>query len=59
MRTATELAEALAAGETTSVAITQTHPDRIAEVDGDVYAFPHVDAKERRPAAESDERRAG
>ncbi len=59
MRTATELAEALAAGETTSVAITQTHLDRIAEVDGDVHAFLHVDAKGAlRSAAESDERRA-
>ena len=34
-RTAAELADALAAGETTSVELTQAHLDRIAEVDGD------------------------
>jgi aspartyl-tRNA(Asn)/glutamyl-tRNA(Gln) amidotransferase subunit A len=59
LRTAAELAEALAAGETTSVEITQAHLDRIAEVDGDVHAFLHVDTDGAlRSAAESDERRA-
>jgi aspartyl-tRNA(Asn)/glutamyl-tRNA(Gln) amidotransferase subunit A len=57
-RTAAELAEALASGETTSVEITQAHLDRIAEVDGDVHAFLHVDAEGAlRAAAESDARR--
>src|SRR5262249_36618316 len=45
LRTAAELADALGAGETTSVEITQAHLDRIAEVDGDVHAFLHVDAE--------------
>ena len=58
-RTAAELADALAAGETTSVAITQGALDRIAEVDGSVHAFLHVDAEGAlRSAAESDDRRA-
>jgi aspartyl-tRNA(Asn)/glutamyl-tRNA(Gln) amidotransferase subunit A len=57
-RTAAELAEALAAGETSSVAITQAALDRIAEVDGDVHAFLHVDTDGAlRAAAESDARR--
>ena len=57
-RTAAELAEALASGETTSVEITQAHLDRIAEVEGDVHAFLHVDADGAlRAAAESDARR--
>ncbi|QWF20933.1 Asp-tRNA(Asn)/Glu-tRNA(Gln) amidotransferase subunit GatA [Nocardioides sp. LMS-CY] len=58
-RTAAELAAALAAGETTSVAATQAHLDRIAEVDGAVHAFLHVDAEGAlAQAAESDARRA-
>ena len=58
-RTAAELADALAAGETTSVALTQAHLDRIAEVDGAVHAFLHVDAEGAlAQAAESDARRA-
>ena len=44
-RTAAELADALAAGETTSVELTQAHLDRIAAVDGAVHAFLHVDAQ--------------
>ncbi|WP_436699329.1 Asp-tRNA(Asn)/Glu-tRNA(Gln) amidotransferase subunit GatA [Nocardioides sp. BYT-33-1] len=61
--TAAELAEALAAGETTSVEITRAHLDRIAAVDGDaeagVHAFLHVDAEGAlAQAAESDARRA-
>ncbi|NNG39377.1 Asp-tRNA(Asn)/Glu-tRNA(Gln) amidotransferase subunit GatA [Flexivirga sp. ID2601S] len=43
--TAADIAAALAAGETTSVEVTQAHLDRIAEVDGDVHAFLQVDAE--------------
>ncbi|MDN4172734.1 Asp-tRNA(Asn)/Glu-tRNA(Gln) amidotransferase subunit GatA [Nocardioides sp. SOB77] len=58
-RTAAALADALAAGETTSVALIQAHLDRIAEVDGAVHAFLHVDAESAlAQAAESDARRA-
>jgi aspartyl-tRNA(Asn)/glutamyl-tRNA(Gln) amidotransferase subunit A len=58
-RTAAELADALASGETTSVEITQAHLDRIAGVDGAVHAFLHVDAEGAlRDAAASDARRA-
>jgi aspartyl-tRNA(Asn)/glutamyl-tRNA(Gln) amidotransferase subunit A len=58
-RTASAIAGALAAGETTSVAVTQAHLDRIAEVDGAVRAFLHVDAEGAlRDATASDERRA-
>ena len=58
-RTAAELAEALEAGETTSVELTQAHLDRIAEVDAELHAFLHVDTEGAlRLAAESDARRA-
>ena len=62
-KTAAELADALAAGETTSVEVTQAHLDRIAAVDGGpesgVHAFLHVDAEGAlAQAAESDARRA-
>ncbi len=58
-KTAAELADALAAGETTSVELTRAHLDRIAEVDGAVHAFLHVDADGAlAQAAASDERRA-
>ncbi|MGC4175122.1 Asp-tRNA(Asn)/Glu-tRNA(Gln) amidotransferase subunit GatA [Demequina sp.] len=43
--TAAEMADALAAGEVTSVSLTQAHLDRIAAVDGDVHAFLHVDTE--------------
>ncbi|MGZ4483293.1 MAG: Asp-tRNA(Asn)/Glu-tRNA(Gln) amidotransferase subunit GatA [Nocardioidaceae bacterium] len=57
-RTAAELADLLAAGETSSVEITQAHLDRIAEVDGAVHAFLHVDAEGALGAArEADARR--
>ena len=36
---AAQMADALAAGEVTSVQLTQAHLDRIAAVDGDVHAF--------------------
>jgi aspartyl-tRNA(Asn)/glutamyl-tRNA(Gln) amidotransferase subunit A len=58
-RSAAKLAEALAAGETTSVELTQAFLDRIAAVDGAVNAFLHVDAEGALAAARaSDERRA-
>ncbi|MFN8190799.1 MAG: Asp-tRNA(Asn)/Glu-tRNA(Gln) amidotransferase subunit GatA [Nocardioidaceae bacterium] len=58
-RTAAELADALAAGEVTSVELTQAHLDRIAAVDGAVHAFLHVDADGALAQARaSDERRA-
>ena len=58
-RTAAELADALAAGETTSVEVTQASLDRIAEVDSAVHAFLHVDAEGALAAARAaDERRA-
>ena len=43
-RSAAELAAALAAGETTSVALTRACLDRILAVDEAVHAFLHVDA---------------
>jgi aspartyl-tRNA(Asn)/glutamyl-tRNA(Gln) amidotransferase subunit A len=58
-RNASDLADALASGETTSVALTQAHLDRIAEVDDAVHAFLHVDAEGAlAQAADSDARRA-
>ena len=58
-KTAAELADALASGETTSVELTRVHLDRIAAVDGDVHAFLHVDRDGAlTQAAASDERRA-
>ncbi len=58
-RTAAEIADALAAGETTSVEVTQAHLDRIAEVDEAVHAFLQVDAEGAlRAAAAADDRRA-
>ena len=44
-KTAAQMAEALAKGETTSVELTQAHLDRVAEVDGQVKAFLHVDSE--------------
>ena len=58
-RTASELAGALAAGETTSVEITQAHLDRIAAVDGDVHAFLHVDADGALAQARAADERRG
>ena len=58
-KTAAELADALAAGETTSVELTRAHLDRIADVDGAVHAFLHIDADGAlAQAAAADERRA-
>jgi aspartyl-tRNA(Asn)/glutamyl-tRNA(Gln) amidotransferase subunit A len=56
-RTASELADALAAGETTSVEITQAHLDRIAEVDQAVHAFLQVDTEGALEAARAADRR--
>ncbi|MGH3414589.1 MAG: Asp-tRNA(Asn)/Glu-tRNA(Gln) amidotransferase subunit GatA [Marmoricola sp.] len=58
-RSAAELADDLASGDTTSVAVTQAQLDRIAELDGAVHAFLHVDAEGAlAQAAAADERRA-
>ena len=43
--TAAEQLEMLRSGAITSVELTQAHLDRIAEVDGDVHAFLHVNAE--------------
>ncbi|MEO5851670.1 MAG: Asp-tRNA(Asn)/Glu-tRNA(Gln) amidotransferase subunit GatA [Nocardioides sp.] len=60
-RTAADLAGALAAGEVTSVELTQAHLDRIGAVDGAVHAFLHVDPEGALAQADdADEyRRAG
>jgi aspartyl-tRNA(Asn)/glutamyl-tRNA(Gln) amidotransferase subunit A len=58
-RTAAELAGALAAGDVSSVELTQAHLDRIEAVDGAVHAYLHVDAEGALSAARAaDERRA-
>jgi aspartyl-tRNA(Asn)/glutamyl-tRNA(Gln) amidotransferase subunit A len=58
-RTASELADLLAAGETTSVELTEAHLDRIASVDGAVHAFLAVDRDGALAQARAaDERRA-
>ncbi|MCW2798243.1 Asp-tRNA(Asn)/Glu-tRNA(Gln) amidotransferase subunit GatA [Nocardioides sp.] len=57
-KTAAELADALTAGETTSVELTQASLDRIAAVDGAVRAFLHVDTEGAlAQARQSDARR--
>jgi aspartyl-tRNA(Asn)/glutamyl-tRNA(Gln) amidotransferase subunit A len=43
--TAAQMAESLAKGEVTSVALTQAHLDRISDVDSKVKAFLHVDGE--------------
>lgn len=56
---ASEIAAALAAGETTSVEVTQAFLDRIAAHDGAIHAFLHVDAEGAlATAADVDRRRA-
>ncbi|HNM97208.1 MAG TPA: Asp-tRNA(Asn)/Glu-tRNA(Gln) amidotransferase subunit GatA [Marmoricola sp.] len=58
-RSASELAAALEAGVTTSVALTQGYLDRISEVDDDLHAYLHVDAASALAQAEAaDQRRA-
>jgi aspartyl-tRNA(Asn)/glutamyl-tRNA(Gln) amidotransferase subunit A len=44
-KTAAEMADSLAKGETTSVELTQAHLDRVKAVDGQVKAFLHVDSE--------------
>jgi aspartyl-tRNA(Asn)/glutamyl-tRNA(Gln) amidotransferase subunit A len=57
-RSAAELAADLAAGETTSVELTQASLDRITEVDAAVHAFLYVDAEGAlAQAADADARR--
>lgn len=55
---AAALAARLAAGEVSSVEVTQAHLDRIAAVDGDVHAFLHVNAGALETAAQVDADRA-
>jgi aspartyl-tRNA(Asn)/glutamyl-tRNA(Gln) amidotransferase subunit A len=56
---ASDLASALASGETTSVEVTRAHLDRIRAVDPAVHAFLHVDEDgAMAQAAAADERRA-
>ena len=56
---ATELAAKLRAGEATSVEAVQAHLDRIAEIDGTINAYLHVNAEEALAvAAEVDAIRA-
>jgi aspartyl-tRNA(Asn)/glutamyl-tRNA(Gln) amidotransferase subunit A len=57
--TASELSDALAAGQTTSVEVTRAHLDRIAAVDHAVHAFLQVDAEGAlQQAADADDRRS-
>lgn len=56
---AADLAAMIAAGEVSAVEVAQAHLDRIAEVDGQVHAFLHVDAEGALlQAASVDKRRA-
>jgi aspartyl-tRNA(Asn)/glutamyl-tRNA(Gln) amidotransferase subunit A len=58
-QSAASLAERLAAGELSSVEVTQAHLDRIAAVDPDVHAFLHVAGESAlRTAARVDAARA-
>ena len=58
--TAADLADKLAAGDVSSVEVTQAHLDRIAAVDGGVHAFLHLNEKALETAASVDaKRRAG
>jgi aspartyl-tRNA(Asn)/glutamyl-tRNA(Gln) amidotransferase subunit A len=57
--TATELAAAVAGGETSAVEVAQAHLDRIAAVDGQLGAFLHLDPDGALAAAKTvDDRRA-
>ena len=58
-KTAAQMADSLAKGETTSVELTQAHLDRVKAVDGQVKAFLHVDSEGAlAQAKEVDARRA-
>jgi len=50
---ATQLVEAMSSGETSAVDVATAHLDRIAEVDGTLHAFLHVDRDGALAAAES------
>ncbi|MDT4983912.1 MAG: aspartyl-tRNA(Asn)/glutamyl-tRNA(Gln) amidotransferase subunit, partial [Pseudonocardiales bacterium] len=52
-RTAAETAAAVASGEVSAVEVAQAHLDRIAEVDGQVHAFLHVDTDGALAAAKA------
>ena len=57
--TAAELSERLRAKEVSSVEVTEAHLERIAQVDGAVHAFLHVNGEEALATARDvDERRA-
>jgi aspartyl-tRNA(Asn)/glutamyl-tRNA(Gln) amidotransferase subunit A len=56
--TAAELAERIASGEVSSVEATRAHLERIADVDGDIHAFLHVNAAALDAAAAVDAARA-
>jgi aspartyl-tRNA(Asn)/glutamyl-tRNA(Gln) amidotransferase subunit A len=56
---AAEMAQSLASGATTSVALTQAHLDQISKVDGKVHAFLHVDTEGAlKQAADADAARS-
>jgi aspartyl-tRNA(Asn)/glutamyl-tRNA(Gln) amidotransferase subunit A len=55
---AAELSARLAAGEVSSVEVTQAHLDRIAAVDGDIHAFLHLNTAALETAAAVDAQRA-
>ncbi|MGF3055432.1 Asp-tRNA(Asn)/Glu-tRNA(Gln) amidotransferase subunit GatA [Microbacterium sp. YY-01] len=55
---AAQLGEKIAAGEISSVEVTQAHLDRIAQVDGELNAFLHVNDSALDAARAVDERRA-
>ncbi|MGY4720467.1 Asp-tRNA(Asn)/Glu-tRNA(Gln) amidotransferase subunit GatA [Naumannella cuiyingiana] len=58
-RSAADLAGLIADGEVSAAEVTDAHLDRIAETDGEIHAFLHVDADgARAAAAAADERRA-
>ena len=58
-RSAAELADALRAGEVSSVEVTQAHLDRIEAVDGAVHAFLHIATEDALATARDiDARRA-
>jgi len=56
--TAAELSAQLATGEVSSVEVTRAHLNRIAEVDGDLHAFLHINADALAAAETIDKRRA-
>jgi aspartyl-tRNA(Asn)/glutamyl-tRNA(Gln) amidotransferase subunit A len=56
---AADIAAAVASGEVSALEVTEAHLERIAQVDGSVHAFLHVDAEGAMSAAkEVDSRRA-